>query len=297
MPHLPTFRTGWENENLGLYFLYQFAFVARPWNVADDVGVDYFCTLFEHSDKNQLLPKQAFAIQIKSNDNDIRNDEAKVNYYNDLGMPFFIGVVDRTKHRMDVYSGEYIQHFAPLVGNPLQKKNTHHYRNENSRLLFRTVNEHPAEGKYWLIEGNDFVLVFPYIGSISVANEVTEVANLSALIRERCTFIQGSISSRKASSFVLAYRDASRWQIYSGPDSARTFRANFCLRLAEVFSNLGWLHRTQSPMFRLDEFRRYELMLSILGEDSLYTIMPEYGMASRCYDSVRGRLEVAGIIA
>src|SRR3989442_8991321 len=70
MPHLAVPRKGWENEHLATFLLSQIAFVAHPLTVADDVGSDFFCTLFEPTaqDGTQMLfPLNSFAIQVKSN--------------------------------------------------------------------------------------------------------------------------------------------------------------------------------------------------------------------------------------
>ena len=74
MLHLASFRKGWENENLAKFILSKFSFVANPSTVADDIGSDFLCTLFRierENNKDYLLPLNAFAIQIKSNTDDI----------------------------------------------------------------------------------------------------------------------------------------------------------------------------------------------------------------------------------
>ena len=62
------FRKGWENENLAQYLLSRVAFVARPVSVSDDMGTDFYCTLFQKIRDRTLLPRTAFAIQIKRHD-------------------------------------------------------------------------------------------------------------------------------------------------------------------------------------------------------------------------------------
>lgn len=47
MSYLASFRKGWESENLARFILSRFAFVAHPSTVSDDIGSDFFCTLFE----------------------------------------------------------------------------------------------------------------------------------------------------------------------------------------------------------------------------------------------------------
>src|ERR1022692_4839910 len=65
MPHLLQLRTGWEGERLAAYLLSQFSFIAHPASVADDLGSDFFCTIFEVqpvAGRQALLPRSSFAI-------------------------------------------------------------------------------------------------------------------------------------------------------------------------------------------------------------------------------------------
>jgi len=67
MTHLSSFRKGWENENLARFLLSRFSFVAHPASVSDDIGTDFFCTIFEivkEGKRDSLMPRNAFAIQI-----------------------------------------------------------------------------------------------------------------------------------------------------------------------------------------------------------------------------------------
>ena len=45
----PLYRThlGWENEQLAHYLLSRFSFVAHPATVGDDIGSDFYCTIFD----------------------------------------------------------------------------------------------------------------------------------------------------------------------------------------------------------------------------------------------------------
>jgi hypothetical protein len=70
MPHLEKFRKGWENEHLATFLLSRIAFVANPVKVADDVGTDLFCTLFEITE-GKLFPRNSFALQAKSSAGEI----------------------------------------------------------------------------------------------------------------------------------------------------------------------------------------------------------------------------------
>jgi hypothetical protein len=46
--------------------------------------------------------------------------------------------------------------------------------------------------------------------------------------------------------------------MFAGCGSARTFRDNFCCRLAEAFYNLNWLSGNSQQQFSKDEFEVYE---------------------------------------
>jgi hypothetical protein len=120
MPHLAKFRKGWESENLAQFILYKFSFLARPTNIADDIGSDFFCTLFQIQEENSqeyLIPKQSFAVQIKSNLGRI-DVSSKTQYLNGLEIPFFVGVVNRETLSLDLYSGEYLPFLFSHIGIP-----------------------------------------------------------------------------------------------------------------------------------------------------------------------------------
>ena len=40
-------RTGWEAERLARHLSSRFSFVAQPTTIADDVGSDFYCTIFD----------------------------------------------------------------------------------------------------------------------------------------------------------------------------------------------------------------------------------------------------------
>jgi hypothetical protein len=74
MPQAAVFRKGWENEHLATFLLSRISFVSQPITVGDDVGSDFFCTLFEarQSDSVEMLfLRNSFAIQVKSSKADV----------------------------------------------------------------------------------------------------------------------------------------------------------------------------------------------------------------------------------
>jgi hypothetical protein len=116
--HLLSFRRGWENENLARFILSKFSFVAHPSSVADDIGSDFYCTIFETEESNghsYIKPRNSFAIQIKSNHKPI-NVLPGMDYLANLEIPFLVGVVDQKEMKLTIYSGMYIPIFIATFG-------------------------------------------------------------------------------------------------------------------------------------------------------------------------------------
>jgi hypothetical protein len=121
MGQLAATRIGWENEHLAAFLLSRISFVANPITVSDDIGSDFFCTLFESRSENnaeQLIPRNSFAIQIQGAEGIIPATN-KIQYLDKLELPFFVGIVDRDRLQLRIYSGEYIAILFPLYGIPL----------------------------------------------------------------------------------------------------------------------------------------------------------------------------------
>jgi hypothetical protein len=85
---------GWENEHLATFLLSRLSFVASPITIADDIGTDLFCTLFdiaEHKGQPVLLPRRSIAVQIKSSREPI-DIVPRLDYIARLEIPYYIGV-------------------------------------------------------------------------------------------------------------------------------------------------------------------------------------------------------------
>jgi hypothetical protein len=63
------------------------------------------------------LPRNSFPIQIKSSA-DRFDVSGKLDYPQGIEVPFFVGVVDREKLSITIYSGEYIPALFSLKGIP-----------------------------------------------------------------------------------------------------------------------------------------------------------------------------------
>ncbi len=257
-PHLASFRRGWENEALARYLLSRFSFVAHPASVSDDVGTDFFCTLFETVAQDRrrfLIPRNSFAIQIKSSSKrfDATN---KYDYLVGLEMPFFLGAIDRKALRLDIYSGEYIPDLFS-------------YKPPPERLKIQPCRSRVVDGTdgYFTAEDHDnYVLKFPMVAQVSAYTTADDVAHMATELRERCAVMRNNIASWHNHEYIFKHRDCEHVTVTAGSGSDRVFRRNFYDRLAEVFANLKWLYEEQPTSFCWEEFEVYEILYCMLQQ-------------------------------
>jgi len=258
MPKLPlhSFRQGWQSENLARYILSKFSFIAEPSNISDDLGSDFFCTLFKivkDQGKEYLFPRNSFAIQIKSiktikKDNYRIPITNKINYLEGLEVPFFIGVVDRDDSKLTIYSGEEIVHF-------LTKSR------ENNEIIIRLVDSIQEKNVIQKMEDGEEIIGFPKLMEIDVKDNYEKISEEIDKLFNVCDSIHENIASRKTKEYIYkTFTDEQynnfHYTIYSGKDSYSTYEENFILRLAEAFYNLNWSYNSEH--FDLNEFNIYE---------------------------------------
>jgi len=263
MPQLGSFRKGWESENLARFILSKFSFVAQPFTVSDDIGSDFFCTLFKTRKEGRhryLIPKNSFAIQIKSNmDNlDVSN---KLEYLANLEVPFFVGVIDRKELKLSIYSGEYMPAFFSYKGLPKRLKIQLCERVDLDRYFAETKNQ-------------NYILKFPKIAEVGANIDPIELQKTVQTLCEVCSLIHTNIASRKSGEYIFEVYKSSTIMMFAGCGSARVFRENFRRRLAEVFYNLTWIYQNNRQSFNMKEFRIYERFFYQLK--GLHGTLPEY---------------------
>jgi len=257
MPHLPGPRKGWENEHLATFLLSQIAFVAHPVTVADDVGSDFFCTLFEPADQNgtqMLFPVNSFAIQVKSNRENV-DATNKIGYLFGLELPFFLGVVDRSDLRVLVYSGEYLPFMFSQLGRPGQ-------------LTLHLVGhgEVTASTAYDGADAGACNLRLPLVLELAAADDAETFSANGRKLGQLCSRMHHNISSWKLDEYMFRCSPPAPEVIFAGAGSVQTFRHNFYLRLAEVFFNLEWLLQKAPNDFSVPEFKVYERLYRDLLE-------------------------------
>ena len=243
MAHLLRIRKGWGNENLARFILSKFSFISQPSTIADDLGADFFCTFFikvakERKTKNDkiiedifIYPKHSFAIQIKSSKRQF-NLANKLEFFDNLEIPFFIGVVNQQKLSISIYSGDVIPELFSLVGLP--PSNNKDKITVKAALLESRENhgQQPRQTKY--------IIPFFKIGEIFASDTEEELRPFIESFSEICLNYQRNIISKKKHQFIFHDAVTLEPKIVFGSGSYQVFRNNFIERLAEVFCNLAW---------------------------------------------------------
>jgi hypothetical protein len=272
MPHLLQPRTGWENERLAAYLLSRFSFIAHPASVADDLGSDFFCTIFEVqpvAGQQALFPRTSFAIQIKTGAARVAMHN-KVDYLSHLELPFFLGVVAPSPPELRVYSATLL----PLLFE-------HHGLPE--RLWLRPMRESFVEDYCRRVEPKGFELACPHVVTFgTVDDRATMTPKVDSLLKV-CARGRANIATRINQEHLYEIDDVGSLQLLAGPGSAPVFRENFYRRLAEAFCNLAWARENAPATFREAELSVYESLYHSLGR---LGPLPQYLV--KAYESRRG---------
>ena len=254
MPHLFKFRKGWRSEHLAKFILSKFSFIAEPSTVADDLGSDFFCTLFKIEADKYLMPQNSFAIQIKSNKNkyDITN---KVSYFKKLEIPFFLGVVNTEALTMRVYSGESLPHFFSMYTGKVE--------NEGFKATIRYLEDEDYDNRFHNFidcdnEKKECYLDFPKVLELDANYDYkldpTQIDDLFYI----CSLIQFNLSSKNIGSYLFFLYGHNGVNVYSGPDSIVKYKENYYRRLIEVFTNLKFIFDNNPEEFDYEEFEMHK---------------------------------------
>lgn len=271
MSHLVKIRKGWENENLASYLLSKFSFVAQPSTIGDDIGADFYCTLFKIAEKGKdkfLLPKNSFAIQIKSNNRKI-NITNKIEYLSNLELPFFVGVINQSELKLSIFSGEYFSQFISLK--------------TPNNLVAELCERDKIQDYYKELGNKKFIIKFPKVAEIKADISQEDLKVKVEEIFQIISISLKNIASRKNCEYIFYQYGKNEIQINAGKDSAKTFRENFIKRLAENFYNLMWIYQNKKAEFNIEEFRIYESLFLKMRRRKL--LSPDY--VSSIYESLK----------
>jgi len=268
MAHLDSYGKGFQSEDLAKLILSKFCFIAKPSSVSDDLGSDFFCTLFKVENK-QRFPYNSFAIQIKSKREMIKNKnkfEVTKNrkYIGGLEIPFFVGVADRDNLKLTLYAGEYI---CDYLSGP----------NNNSKEVYIELIEKREEPLKMFDFVEDKVYIkFPKVVEIEANYDYNSNSERIENLFELCRLIQGNIASKMSEEYIFKRFKSNFVYIYAGPGSIKVFEENFIKRLAEVFFNLKWLYNASPPLRTniKQDFEMYKKLYTDLLKK--YGNLPEY---------------------
>ena len=250
------FKLGWDREKLAEYILSRFSFLAKPSTISDDLGSDFFCTLFRLERKegrDYPFPLSSFAIQIKSND-DAFDFSAGITYLENLEIPFFWGVLNDNTKQLSIFSGENLPILFTHVGTV-------------RKLIIKPVERIKMSVPYDPMEGRqyDYTVMFPKILDISIDSTTEELNGIVGKLQKICSLIHRNISTRKTEEYIFESYDGQSVTILTGSGSVKQYRGNFMKRLAENFYNLKYIYDTCPEGKKgaiektiIDEFKIYE---------------------------------------
>lgn len=271
MSHLLKFRKGWQSEHIAKFILSKFSFIAEPSTVADDLGTDFFCTLFKIQTGKYLVPQNSFAIQIKSNGKNIPITK-KASYIQRLEIPFFVGVVNKKKLTLRIYSGESIPHFFSKYTDLV---NTHNYSAIIKLLEDKDYTNRSHNFINYDSEKKECYLEFPKIVELNADYDYKLDSQKLDDLFYVCRLMQYNLSCEMTQSYFYYLHGHKGVNIYAGKDSVKTYRDNYFMRLAEVFVNLKWIYDNKRDEFDYDDFKihkaTYLMLVRKYGDISVLT--------------------------
>jgi hypothetical protein len=257
---------GWENEHLATFLLSRIAFVASPVTVADDIGTDIFCTLFEvakHKGQGVLLPRSSIAVQIKSNSDPV-DVASKLDYLHRLEVPYYLGVVNQEQLTLELFSAR----FLPVLLS---------WRPHPERLFLIPVDE--FQRQYRTTHDNEngvYELSCHKVATLDAHDDPAAIARCAEAIRKDSSAALQAIASRLNQEYVFEITGGVV-EVFAGPGSTQTFRHAFFKRLAEAYFNLSFLLDSKQPASEAE----MDAFLAITDELSRAVRVPEYVMQLR----------------
>ncbi len=253
MPQSYNLKLGFDDQRIAEAILSKFSFIAKPSLNPDDIGIDFFCTIFENIN-DQCYPRNTFAIQIKGNKDTIDITD-KIGLLAGFELPYYVGVIDRNNCILSIYSGEYLNHFFTLKGTNLNS-----YKVKISLLDRPITKDFTNSEKYFYrehIKLKTFYLNFYKIIELKITRILHH--ELHCLINN-ISIIQRNISQRFCGEFLYEVdlnlikklglindiENRKYMKLYAGIGSSKVFMQNLYYRYAEVFVNLNWILKSIS---------------------------------------------------
>jgi hypothetical protein len=225
--HIASFREGWQSENLARYILSNFAFISQPSTVADDIGSDFFCTIFDaipNGKNNFLVPKESFAIQIKSNKKPFYIT-GKTEYLKSLGIPFFVGICNKKKQEVEFYSGEYLIPF--FVDEPSAEK-----------IKIKLCETDNCKENRYSEEDSEFIIKFPKLFTIGSNHNTAEFKEAIKNLSKTCRSISRNITRRNNKEYIFFESFSNNILLVS---KRQIIKESIDTRLGKIFIELAYI--------------------------------------------------------
>lgn len=248
--HLASFRKGWQSENLARYILSNFAFISQPSTIADDLGSDFFCTIFDiipNGTNNYLVPNESFAIQIKSNRKPF-SITGKAEYLKSLGIPFFIGVCNKKKQELELYSGEYLIPF--FVDEPSAEK-----------IKIKLCEMADCKEIRYSKKDKEFILKFPKLFTIGSNHDSPELKETIKNLSKTCRTISRNITRRNNKEYIFFESFSNKFLLVA---NKQDIKESINTRLSKIFIELAYILENNYIDTDVEKYNRIKDLLSEL---------------------------------
>lgn len=228
-------REGYRSQDYARALLGKVCFLAEPNGIADDVGIDFFCTLFREEEKKYdwgLVPDINFCIQIKSRSDQSRLDLAKqVSTLKILTLPYFLGIMDKAQQVLEIYSGHYLTPFFSLKGaDGIKKLKVETCASENiSGVDYSFFDDSPSR---------EFVIRFPLVTTIREQIDHDRIRQIAEDLQLSSLAMSQNIASAILAEHMFISHNGQGMLLNAGRGSLPFFEENLFKRLAIAFFNL-----------------------------------------------------------
>ena len=249
MAQLKSYRDGWRHQLIAATILYKFAFVSQPIYSADDVGVDFYCTLFrpEKKGKNsELIPLNSIVIQIKSDNKKRQLDLTKqIAYLEQLESPYFLGLFCEKDQKLSLYTGEFLIYLFAFKGTP-------------KKLIINLCDELPNDYGNWCneIADSSYEIPFPKLCDLSVSMSDDEFNIQVEKLRQHSWIYQENIVAYRENTFVFIEPIFERVLLFMRTGLEYKTFDNWCKQLISQFFYIQIMRENGQEM--VDLFNTFE---------------------------------------
>lgn len=242
MPILERLRAGWNVERFAEFALSKLAFISAPTTVADDIGVDFQCTLFRHlpGPHIQLLPTLPFVVQVKSSTALVDLSTARHHLHN-FRTPFFVAVAPPRRWRVELYSGRYLPYLFALHGMPSSLKADLTTSSPGPDTGVRVTRRRPRLC---------IRVAMPRIARLDPSDSPARLERVRLTLEAECREVGTNQYHSAVGQYVFRFADGRHKRILAGPSSAQSFRDILGDRLTEYCRNLERLSQRRRRLLR-----------------------------------------------